>query len=82
MLWESGYKLSVLLGGPILASRHMFAKFGPPRGTIFGKEGPILAAKIGLGGPLLANLKSVRVEQFWAGGNDFGVTVHPLHVVV
>ena len=47
---------SVLHGGLILASiaRYMFAKFGPPWGTIFGKGGPFLAAEIGPGGPILA----------------------------
>ena len=68
MLWV---KLSVLLGGPILASIYvaMFAKFGPPREIIFGKWGPILAAKIGPGEPLLAIFlpKSVRGDQFWEG---------------
>ena len=82
----AGYKLSVLLGGPILASICLFAKFVPPRGTIFGKGGPILAAKTGPGGPILADKigpgepllaiflpKSVRGDQFWrdrASQND------------
>ena len=69
----SRYKFSVLLGGPILASI-LFAKFGPPRGTIFGKGGPILAAKTGPGGPVLAIFlpKLVLGDHFWQGGTDFG----------
>ena len=57
------YKLSVLHGGPILASTasYMFAKFDLTWGTIFGKGGPLLAADIGPGGPIF-------------GGIDFGVT--------
>ena len=43
--------------------KYMFAKFGPPRGTIFGKGGPILAAKIGPGDNFLP--KSVQGDQFW-----------------
>ena len=58
--------------------KHMFAKFGPPWGIIFGKgrprsvcpEGLILAAKIGPWGPLLATFlpKSVQGNQFGGGG--------------
>ena len=81
---RSGYKLSVLLGGPILASICL-PQNGPPWGTIFGKggpilaaktgpRGPILAAKIGLGGPLLAIFCQNRSGGTNFGGTDFGVT--------
>ena len=55
-----------------------------PGGTVFGKGGPILAAKISPGRPILA-AKIGLGDHFFAkitpwdhfeGGTDFGVTVH------
>ena len=48
--------------GDSIAS-YMFAKFGPPWGTIFGKGGPLLAAKIGPGAQFCAKIGPG--DRFW-----------------
>ena len=49
------YKLSVLHGGPILASIAIAIRLlNLISRTIFGKRGPLLVADIGPGGPILA----------------------------
>ena len=61
---ETIYRLYIP-GGPILAKNYLPKEVRPdqfwqvPRETDFGKEGPILSAKIGPAGPILAT-KLVR----------------------
>ena len=69
--------------GPFLAKKYLPDPVWPcirvciSGGTVFGKGGPILAAKISPGRPILATKIGLGNHFFcknWSGGTDFGVT--------